>query len=197
MQIFKPAVSLGALAVVMACGGGAEEAGALVTQKSALVTGTSQGCTFSVSYVQRVQVPPIFDIKLTREAGATCPWSASTVTVGYSNANPPSMVSLAANDLGVAVGYTYRTGGISPQAVAIKHVAPDTLAIVRSAGLMPTAPGTYIWAADLGIGPDGTTLVATGTKNVPISGETGSGDHYVAVFPDFFTSTLAPTVVAY
>ncbi|WP_375745260.1 hypothetical protein NR800_10940 [Corallococcus interemptor] len=196
MQFFKSAVSLGALAVVMACGG-AEEAGALATQKASLVTGTSQGCTFTVSFVQRVPVPPIFDIKLTREASATCPWSASTVTVGYSNANPPSMVSLAANDLGVAVGYTYRTGGPSPMAVAIKHVAPDSLAIVRSAGLMPVALGTYIWSADLGIGPDGTTLIATGTKNVPISGETGSGDRYVAVFPDFFTSTLAPTIVAY
>jgi hypothetical protein len=197
MHHFKSVVSLGALAVVLACGGGEQEPGAPATQKSALVTGTSQGCTFTVSFVQRVPVPPIFDIKLTREAGPTCPWSASTVTVGFSNATPPSMVSLAANDLGVAVGYTYRTGGPSPMAVAIKHVAPDTLSIVRTAGLTPNALGTYIWAADLGIGPDGTTLIATGTKNVPIIGETGSGDRYVAVFPDFFTRESAPTIVAY
>ncbi|WP_375759684.1 hypothetical protein [Corallococcus exercitus] len=196
MHLFKSVVSLGALAVVMACGG-AEEAGALATQKSALVTGTSQGCTFTVSYVQRVQVPPIFDIRLAREASETCPWSASTVTVGYSNANPPTMVSLAANELGVAVGYTYRTGGPSPMAVAIKHVAPDTLSVVRSAGLTPVSMGTYIYSANLGIGPDGTTLIATGTKNVAIAGETGAGNRYVAVFPDFFTSTLAPTIVAY
>ncbi|AFE05852.1 hypothetical protein COCOR_04466 [Corallococcus coralloides DSM 2259] len=198
MSSFKSVVSLCAVAGLMACGGGVEGQGELSTQKSALVTGTSQGCTFTVSFVQRAPFPPpSYDIKLTREASATCPWPASTVTVGLSNANPPTMVSLAANDLGVAVGYTYRTGGPSPLAVAIKHVAPDTMAIVRSTGLTPISLGTYIWSADLAIGPDGTTLIATGTKNVPISGETGSGDHYVAVFPNFFTSTLAPTIVAY
>ncbi|MFB1480804.1 hypothetical protein [Corallococcus sp. RDP092CA] len=63
--------------------------------------------------------------------------------------------------------------------------------------MTPTTLGSSIYSGVLGIAPDGTTLIVTGTKNVPISGETGSGDHYVAVFPNFFTSTLNRTVVAY
>lgn len=197
MQFFKSVVSLSAIAMVMACGG-VEEQGGLATQESALASGYSQGCQFVVSYVQRnIPVPPMYDIKLKRSASESCPWGESTVTVGYSGGTPPSMVSLAANELGVAVGYTFRTGGPSPMAVGIKHVAPDTLGIVRSAELTPTALNTSIYSANLGIAPDGTTLIVTGTKNVPIVGETGAGDHYVAVFPNFFTSTLDRTVVAY
>lgn len=197
MHFFKSVVSLSALATVMACGG-VEEQGGFATQKSNLVSGNSQGCLFVVSSAERPgPFPPIYDIKLKRYAGENCPWGESTVTVGASTGAAPLMVSLAANELGVAVSYTFRTGGPSPMAVGIKHVAPDTLSIVRSAELTPTTLGSSIYSGVLGIAPDGTTLIATGTKNVPISGETGAGDHYVAVFPNFFTSTLSRTVVAY
>lgn len=198
MHHFKSVVSLGAVFAVTACGGGAGGQGELSTQESALVTGVSQGCTFTVSSAPRQPgpFPYIFDITLTREASATCPWSAGSVVVGFSNGTP-STVSLAANDLGVAVSYTYRTGGPSPQQLGIKHVAPDTLAINRSTGLYFSAVGRFIYAGDLSIEPDGMTLTVSGTKNAPIVGETGSGDNYVATFPDFFTSETTPSIVAF
>jgi hypothetical protein len=197
MQLLKSVVSLGALVAVTACGG-AEGQGGLSTQASALVTGTSQGCTFTVSAAPRQPgpFPYIYDTTVTRAASATCPWGAGSVVVGSSNGTP-STVSLAANDLGVAVSYTYRTGGPSPQQLGLKHVAPDTLAITRSTGLYFGGVGRFIHEGDLSIEPDGTTLTVSGTKNAPIVGETGSGDHYVATFPDFFTSDTAPAIVAY
>ncbi|NNB98065.1 hypothetical protein HJC10_29340 [Corallococcus exiguus] len=198
MHHLKSVVSLCAVVAVTACGGGAEGQGEFSTRESALVTGTSQGCTFTVSSAPRQPgpFPYIFDITLTREASSTCPWSAGSVVVGFSNGTP-STVSLAANDLGVAVSYTYRTGGPSPQQLGIKHVAPETLAITRSTGLYFNALGKFIYAGDLSIEPDGMTLTVSGTKNAPIVGETGSGDNYVATFPDFFTSETAPSIVAF
>ncbi|TSC31171.1 hypothetical protein [Corallococcus sp. Z5C101001] len=193
MHLIKSVVSLVAVVAVTACGG-VEQQGGLGTQEAALVSGTSQGCLFKVSSAARPgPVPPIFDVTVTRYASSTCAWGAGSVLVGNSSAREPT-VSLAANELGVAVAYTY---GKYAGSVSLKHLSPDTLAVVRTEGLAPTSPQGYILSGNLAIASDGTTLTVSGTKNWPIIGETGSGDNYVATYPDFFTSTTAPSIVAF
>ena len=194
MHLFKSVVSLGAVVAVTACGG-VEGQGELTTRESALVTGPSQGCTFTVSSAPRQPgpFPYIFDVTVTRLASSTCAWGAGSVLVGSSNAVEPT-VSLAANELGVAVAYTY---GKYARSLELKHLAPDTLTVVRSSTLYPTGAQYSVSSGDLAIGPDGTTLTVSGTKTGPIVGETGSGGSYVASYPDFFTSTTAPSIVAF
>ncbi|WP_141594377.1 hypothetical protein [Myxococcus sp. AB056] len=196
MHLFKSVVSLCTVVAATACGG-VEEQGGLATRESALVSGTSQGCTFTASVVTRPgPFPYIYDVKVTREASNTCPWGEGTVVVGSATGGSPTPW-LAANELGVAVSYTYRTGGPSSQNLGLKHVAPDTLAIVRSRGLTVNALGKAIYSGSLSIETDGTTLTVTGTKDAPLYGETGSGNSYVATFQDFFTSETEPSIVAF
>ncbi|MBJ6764507.1 hypothetical protein JGU66_27365 [Myxococcaceae bacterium JPH2] len=196
MHCWKAVVSLVAVVSVTACGGVEAERG-LGTQTAALTAGTSQGCTFTAAVVARSgPFPYIYDVKVTREASDTCPWAASTAVVGYGTGAVPT-AWLVANDLGVAVSYTFRTGGPSPQQVGLKSLAPDTLAVVRSTVLTTNSLGTFIYSGNLAIAPDGTTLTVSGTKNAPLYGETGSGNNYVATFPDFFTSETAPSIVAF
>jgi hypothetical protein len=197
MLNLKSMVSLCAVAGLTACGAGGEEEG-LVTQASALVTGTSQGCTFTVSSAaQPGTVPPVYNVTVSRAADATCAYGADSVVVGTSTAGPT--LSLAANDLGVAVSYTYKTSvsGSSPQSLGLKHLAPDTLATVRSTGLaVPLGRGS-VYSGSLSIAADGTTLTVYGTKNGTLSGQTGTGNTYLASYPDFFTSTTAPSIVTF
>ncbi|NOK16774.1 hypothetical protein HMI50_06995 [Corallococcus carmarthensis] len=171
----------------------------LATQESALLTGTSQGCTFTVSYAARPgTLPPIYDVTVTRAADVTCAYGAGSVGVGSSTGTAPTL-SLAANDLGVAVSYTYKTSvsGSSPQSLGLKHVAPDTLSIVRSTGLSIFLGSGSIYSGSLSIASNGTTLTVSGTKNGTISGQTGSGNNYVASYPDFFTSTTSPSIMTF
>ncbi|MBU8893980.1 hypothetical protein DRW03_13400 [Corallococcus sp. H22C18031201] len=196
MHCWKAVAYLVALGSMTACGG-VEAEGGLGAQKAALTTGTSLGCTFTAAVVAKPgPFPPIYDVKVTRDASPTCPWGASTVVVGSGTGAVPT-AWLVANDLGVAVSYTFRTGGPSAQQVGLKNLAPDTLAVVRSTGLRTNALSTYIYSGDLAIAPDGTTLTVSGTKNAPLVGETGSGSNYVATFPDFFTTETAPSIVAF
>ncbi|AFE05851.1 hypothetical protein COCOR_04465 [Corallococcus coralloides DSM 2259] len=199
MLNIKSVVSLCAIAGLTACGAGVDGEDGLATQESALVTGTSQGCTFTVSSAARAGTfPPIYDVTVTRAADATCAFGAGSLVVGSSTGTAPSL-SLAANDLGVAVSYTYKTSvsGSSPQSLGLKHVAPDTLAIVRSTGLSIFLGSGSIYSGSLSIASNGTTLTVSGTKSGTISGQTGSGNNYVASYPDFFTSTTAPSIFTF
>jgi hypothetical protein len=202
MQMFKRAVSVCVAMVLSACGPEAAEVegvdARLATLPAALTSGISRGCTFSVSYTQRQgTLPPIYDIYLHRAARA-CPWGKASVLLA-SSSNYPPYLSLAANDLGVAVSYTYKAtfSGSSPSFLGIQHVSPETMTTVRSTGLAPLFGRGFIYSGDLSIAADGTTLIVTGTKSGVIAGETGSGSNYTATYTDFFTSTNEPTIVAY
>ncbi|HEX5746492.1 MAG TPA: kelch repeat-containing protein [Archangium sp.] len=199
MRTLKLAASLSAALLTQACGGSAtEEPSRLVTSTAALTTAVSRGCTFTLTYKEVMPpFPPTYVPVVTRQASATCPWDAGSVELpgGYS----VPQLSLAANDLGVAVSYThkYSPSGSSGTWLEIRHVAPDTLSVVRSVTIAahvdyrPTSVN-----GELFILADGTTLKVRGEKGGVIPGETGSGPYYTATFPDFFTSTTAPTVTA-
>ncbi len=202
MKLFKRGVYLCAAISLTACGGqepqSQQEPGAeLATQESGLAT--SLGCDFSVTYATVPgTLPPNYNVILNRQASATCAWGAGSVVLGTS-VNYTPLLSLAANDLGVAVSYVYKNSlsGSSPSFLALRHVDPETLATVRSAGISPYLGRGYVFSGYLTIEPDGTTLTVSGTKSGKVFGETGSGSNYIATFPDFFTSTTAPTIVAY
>lgn len=205
MQMLKRAVYLCATAAVTACGGqepqpGQEPGTELATQEAGLTQGTSQGCTFNIFFFQRPgTLPPIYDIRLNRAASTTCPWPQASLLLGSSNSQQPS-VSLAANDLGVAVSYSYKSSpsGSSPTVLGLKHVDPATMTVVRNEGISAGMFGSgSVYSGNLTILSDGTTLDVRGTKSGVISGETGSGSNYIAIYPDFFTSTTPRTVVAY
>lgn len=205
MQFFKRGVYLCAAIALTACGGqepqAQQEPGAeLATQEAGLTSGTSRGCAFNIFYIQRPgTLPPMYDIRLNRAASDTCPWEQASLLLGSSNNYTPR-ISLAANDLGVAVSWVYKSSlsGSSPSLLALRHVDPETMTVVRSEGISAGMFGSgSIYSGELAILSDGTTLTVTGTKSAAISGETGSGSNYVATYVDFFTSTTPRTVYAY
>ncbi|MFY0574485.1 hypothetical protein ACN28S_09115 [Cystobacter fuscus] len=111
-----------------------------------------------------------------------------------------SSLSLAANDLGVAVGFTFKSSpsGSAAVSVQLRHLDPQSLGVLRATSLgalNPTQTGN-VHDVELSLGRDGTTLEVRGSKTGAIPGEVGSGGNYVALFPDFFTSTQAPTITA-
>jgi hypothetical protein len=200
MRSLKAVASLVAVLALSACGGPDVQEEPLVTSSAALTSGVSRGCTFSVSSRQKPgTLPPQYEIVVTRVASSTCAWGDGSVVLG-STYNSPSL-SLAANDLGVAASFTYKgtPSGSAAIFVYVDHVAPDTLSIVRSTGLgaMNTGYAGYVYSGALSILSDGTTLEVRGTKSGTIPGEIGSGSNYIATYPDFFTSTTPPTVLAY
>lgn len=199
--MFKRGVYLCAAMLLSACGAPelGEQEEALASLPAPLTSGVSQGCSFSITYFQRPGVlPPLYDIYINRQASATCPWAASTVVLDTSSNYVPRL-SLAANNLGVAVSYVKKNtySGSSPSILGLDHVNPQTLAVVRSADIYPAYGVGYIYSGELSILADGTTLRVQGTKNGTILGETGGGSNYIATYPNFFTSTTAPTVQAY
>ncbi|ATB28112.1 Kelch repeat-containing protein [Melittangium boletus] len=199
MRLMKPVVSLAVSLLMTACGEpAAQESPPLVTSAAALSSAVSRGCTFALSY--RTNPVPFMPTEyyptVTRQASPTCPWGAASVelNVVYS---PPQM-SVAANDLGVAVSYVnnysrFRRGaGIRLQ---VLHLAPDTLERVSDTtfyeGYSGGVPGEVL-NGELSLLTDGTTLKVRGEKVGTLQGETGSGPYYVATFPHFFT-TRPPT----
>jgi hypothetical protein len=56
---------------------------------------------------------------------------------------------------------------------------------------------SYVYSGELSLLADGTTPQVQGPKGGTIPGESGSGSNYIATYPAFFTSTTAPSVVAY
>ncbi|MCP3060328.1 hypothetical protein LXT21_16225 [Myxococcus sp. K38C18041901] len=202
MRSFRRAVYLCAAMVLPACGvdaptGGLEEM--LEVREAELVSAVSRGCVFELTSVVRAgTVPPIHDILLNRLASGTCAWPAASVGLGSSVIATPGL-NLVANDLGVAAGFTVKNSysGSSPMTVGIRHVDPELMTVVRSSGFAVYLGTGSVWLGYLAIGSDGTTLTAGGTKSGRLGNETGSGGNFVATFPDFFTSTTPPTVVAY
>ncbi|QRO00532.1 hypothetical protein JRI60_16590 [Archangium violaceum] len=199
MRILKPVASLVAVLALSACGAPDTQEEPLATSSAALTSGVSRGCTFYVSSQQKPGTfPPQYEVRVNRVASSTCAWGGGSVVIGTTY-NSPSL-SLAANDLGVAASFTYKgtPSGSAAVVVYVDHVAPDTLSIVRTTGLGAMNPGYagYVYGGELSILSDGTTLEVRGTKSGTIPGETGGGSNYTATYPDFFTSTTPPTVVA-
>jgi hypothetical protein len=201
MRTVKPAASLAVALLISACGGpAAEDSLEAATGSAALTSAVSQGCTFTLSSKQRAgTLPPQYDVIVTREASSTCAWGSGSVVLGTTYNSPT--LSLAANGLGVAASFTYKGSPSGSAAIFLylRHLAPDTLSIVRSTsiGAMNPSYAGYVYSGDLSILADGTTLEVRGTKSGTIPGETGSGSNYVATYPHFFTSTTPPTIVAY
>ncbi|WP_375769947.1 kelch repeat-containing protein [Archangium gephyra] len=199
MRTVKLAASLATTLLMQACGApAAQEPSQLVTSAAALTTAVSRGCTFTLSYKEVMPpYPPVYVPVVTRQASSTCAWGEGSVELPGAYSVP--QLSLAANDLGVAVSYTnkYSPSGSSGTWLELRHVAPDTLSVVRSATLAAHVDfrPTYV-NGELSLMTDGTTLKVRGEKGGVLPGETGSGSYYVATFPDFFTSTTAPTITA-
>ena len=204
MRNLKRAVWVCATAVLSACGPEAAEVddveAHLASLPSALTQGPSLGCTFNIFFVQRPgTLPPVYDVRLNRAASATCAWPQASLLLGSSTTVTPQL-SLAANDLGVAVSYSYKNtpSGSSGTFLSLRHVNPETMTFVRNEGISAGMFGSgSVYSGALAILADGTTLEVRGTKSGVISGETGSGSNYVATYADFFTSTTPRTVVAY
>ncbi|AKI99576.1 galactose oxidase-like protein [Archangium gephyra] len=200
MRTLKLAASLSAALVMQACGAPAsEEPSRLATSAAALTTAVSRGCTFTLTYKEVMPpFPPTYVPVVTRQASSTCPWGAGSVELPGAYSVP--QLSLAANDLGVAVSYTnkYSPSGSSGTWLELRHVAPDTLAVVRSVTLSAHVnfSSGHMYSGELSILTDGTTLKVRGEKAGILGGETGSGNYYVATFPNFFTSTTAPAITA-
>ncbi|WNG32815.1 kelch repeat-containing protein [Archangium violaceum] len=202
MRTVKLVSSLAVALLMPACGGStAEDSSKLVTSAAALTTGVSRGCSFTVSYKEVAPpFPPTYVPVITRQPSATCPWGPGSVELPGAYAVP--QLSLVANDLGVAVSYTnrYSPSGSSGTRLEIRQLAPDTLKVVRSETLhadVDTRP-SYV-NGSLSIQTDGTTLKVQGERGgrfYALGEQTFGGKYYVVTYPDFFTSTTAPTLVA-
>jgi hypothetical protein len=195
----KLAVSLAAALLMQACGSPtAEEPSPLTTSAAALTSAVSRGCTFSISYREIITPYYAYVPSVTRHASSTCAWSGSSVDLPETYSRPT--LSMAANDLGVAVSYSdkYSPSGSSGMVLSLFNLAPDTLAVVRETELR--AYYSYrtgiVSSGELSILADGTTLKVQGSKDGTIPGEVGTGSYYTALYPNFFTSTTAPTVTA-
>ncbi|OJH39446.1 hypothetical protein [Cystobacter ferrugineus] len=174
----------------------------LVTEAAALHEAEMVGCRFLVSSRQKQgPMPPQKQIVVTREGVEGlegCAWGNGSVVLGTTYDD--SSLSLAANNLGVAVGFTSKSSpsGSAAVFVQLRHLDPQSLAVLRSTslGALNQTQVGNVNDVDLSVGKDGTTLEVRGSKNGTIPGEVGSGSNYLARFPDFFTSTLAPTITA-
>jgi hypothetical protein len=203
MRIVKSATSFAVALLLIACGGtGSEESPEIATTSAALTSGVSNGCTFTLSYRENItSFPPLYEAVVTRHSAhkQKCPWGNGSVVLGASYSVPA--LSLAANEHGVAASFTYKhsPSGSASTNLQLRHVAPNTLAVVRSETIRAEYyfSSANVHGGELSILSDGTTLEVRGTKDGFIPGESGSGPNYIATYPDFFTSTAAPSIVAY
>ncbi|NTX13760.1 hypothetical protein HUA74_17135 [Myxococcus sp. CA051A] len=159
---------------------------------------TYDGCLLILTAVSTGGFPPNYRIVLRRQVIEFCYLPPSEINLDTSVNYLPAL-SLVANDQGVVATYVKKqsVSGSSPSTLGISHVDPATMTVVRKTGL-----AVYLGTGNITSGvpfleADGTTLTVSGGKTGRIGGETGSGSHYIATFPDFFTSTTPPTVVAY
>ncbi|MFP2956796.1 hypothetical protein ACLEPN_02920 [Myxococcus sp. 1LA] len=186
--------------VLTACGGevpsiGTEDVSG--SQESALTSAVSRGCTFTLTAeVRPGTMPPIRDLSLHRLASESCAWPAASLQLAFSAGFTLPTHALTANELGVAVGYTVKpsSAGGPYSTLGFLHADPEFMTVVRRSQMLAYNP---LSLTSLTIGVDGTTLTGSGTKSGGISGETGSGNHFEVMFPDFFTSTTPGTIVAY
>ncbi|WNG15592.1 hypothetical protein [Cystobacter fuscus] len=171
----------------------------LATRSAALDSAATQGCLFQISSrLKPGRMPPQKQIVVTREDEGGCAWGSGSVVLGTTYDD--SSLSLAANDLGVAVGFTSKSSpsGSAAVSVQLRHLDPQSLGVLRSTslGALNSTQAGNVHDVELSLGRDGTTLEVRGSKTGAIPGEMGSGSNYVALFPDFFTSTLGPTITA-
>ncbi|MBU8897765.1 hypothetical protein KRR26_19290 [Corallococcus sp. M34] len=140
--------------------------------------------------------PAVYNLTLRRLASSTCAWPAASLALPSSYGSSAPSVLVAANELGVAVGYAVKgsSSGGPYRTLGFSHVDPESMAIVRNAGLLSS---NTVSLTSVAIDLDGTTLKSYGIKSGTIAGETGSGGEFVVSFPDFFTSTTPGTVVAF
>ncbi|MCP3143441.1 hypothetical protein [Pyxidicoccus xibeiensis] len=200
MQAFKHAVWVCAAVSLSACGVPEEpsQQEALAEQQAALVTGTSQGCTFTISSAQIPNVlPPRWRVTLTRSASVTCAPGAGSLVLGESY-NPPS-IALLANSLGVATAFPYKhsPSGSSNIQCKVNHIDPATLAVVRDTNIVAYFGMGNITSCNLDQTDAGATLVVYGMKTGALPGEVGNKANYVATYYDFFTSTTPPVYYTY
>jgi len=203
MRTVKLAVSLTLPLLAQACGGPTpESSSALATRAAALTTAASRGCTFSLSYDLRMMPRPTYYPLITRQASASCPWPGASLELGETH-DPPKL-SIAANDLGVAVSYTdrYSPSGSAGVHLKVLHVAPDTLTVVRGTELISVMNyrASTISSGELSLRTDatGTALRVQGEKSGSFTypGDADDGRYYTATYPNFFTSTEAATLVS-
>jgi len=201
MRFLDSAVWFCAAASLAACGAADESPGqaGLAQQEAALTTGTTQGCTYSIT-AEDVPgtVPPQYRVMVSRAASATCPWEAASVMLSTGSYSFPAR-ALLANSYGLAVTYTgkYSPSGSAPISCSVQQIDPETLDVVRRTGVGVWLGKGNIYSCNLDQTDGGATLVVYGTKNGPIYGETGSGNNYVLTYYDFFTSETPPAVYAY
>ncbi|GEL73245.1 hypothetical protein [Myxococcus virescens] len=202
MRFFKMAVYLCAAVLFPACGGEDGMTGqddALAQQESAVSSVSLDGCIYSISaYPQPNVTPTVYDVKLFRQPIPTCVYGYGSVTLGTSVVYEPTR-SVAGNALGIAASYTKKSSlsGSAPITLSVHHVDPATLTVIRSSGLGVFMGMGNIVSENVAIAADGTTVTVSGSKTGVISGESGSGSHYTARYPDFFTSTTPPTIIAF
>jgi len=201
MRILKAAVAVLLPVVLVACGAApAEPAAPLATQGAALTQTSPEGCSFALLTRSRPGgFPPLTEIVLTRESTAACVAGGGSVVLGPSYNG--SALSLLVTPQGVAVGFTSKAtpSGSAAVSVQLRHLDAQTLSVVRAASLgalNPSSAGS-VHEGELALLPDGTSLEVRGTKSGTIPGETGEGEQYRATWPDFFTSTTPPSIVAY
>lgn len=199
MRTLLRSACLVAASLMLACGGTegpVSEQPALTTQQSPLVTGTSQGCPFTLSYAQQAGFPPTYNIIVTR--GTPCAYGAGSVTVANST-QPPSLW-LVANDQGVAISYTIKSSfsGSSPTRVEIKNISPSTLATVRTSSVAVYMGISSVYGGELSLEGNGSTLFVKGGKGGVLGPDEPAGySYYLQVYRNFFTSTEAPITTVY
>jgi hypothetical protein len=192
---------LAAASLTIACDGGqglSPEGALPSTQESPLVTATSQGCPFTLSYAARAGFPPTYDVVLTRGTASSCPWPAASVTIANSTQIPA--LELVGNSQGVAAAYTIKSSfsGSSPVRAEVQGILPDTLQTVRTGGAAVYLGTSSIYSAVPSFEGNGTTLFLKGTKGGPLSPDEPAGySYYLRVYRNFFTSTEASTTVVY
>jgi hypothetical protein len=192
---------LAAASLVTACDGGqglSPEETTLLTQESPLTTATSQGCPFTLSYATVAGFPPTYNVVITRGTAASCNWPAASAVIANSTQVPS--LWLVANNQGVAASYTIKSSfsGSSPVRAEIKHIAPDTLATVRTGSVAVYLGQGSVGGADLSLEGNGSTLFVKGSKGGPLSPTEPSGyGYYLQVYRNFFTSTEAPITTVY
>ncbi|QQR43788.1 hypothetical protein JKA73_33035 [Myxococcus xanthus] len=200
MRVFKSAVWCCAAVSLAACGVPEEapEQESLAQQEAALVTGTTQGCTYTISSVPIPgSMPPSLDIVVTRAASGTCAHGAGSVTLGRSYNTP--YLALLANSYGVATAFSYKPtpSGSSMNRCQVNHIDPATLGMVRSHDIVVMYGTNHVSSCALDQTDGGATLVVYGTKGGPLPGEVGNRPNYVATYYDFFTSTTPPVYYTY
>lgn len=200
MQVFKSAVWLSAAVSLAACGAPEESPPqeALAQQEAALVTGTTGGCTFTISAVPVPgSMPPRDDLVVTRAASSTCAYGAGSVTLGSSYGTMHR--ALLANSHGVATAFSYKPtpSGSSMNRCQVDHIDPATLTVDRSHDIAVMYGTQHVSTCNLDQTDSGTTLVVYGTKGGSLPGEVGNRPNYVATYYNFFTSTTAPVYFTY